>query len=602
MAGHLPRGPALDGAGTPEEGIGLSRRPLRAALLVTAVVLVLTADERYFGLVPDGRIMVRTAVSMVTLGEIGIARGQAVGVDRPAGDSVTRYGIGPSLTLTVPTFLAGFFEREIKPGTSQTLYILHQILFLLAAMAGAGALARAWGGDERTVFRAALAAVVGSPLLAYAGADFSEPLQAALVTAAFAAAASAGAPDAAPRRALLLAAAAGAAGGGALLSKSVFILVLPVVIALVAIGGPAAGRLARSGAALGGWLPFAALWLVFEIVRFGRPFASYIGERFSHPPLDGLWRLTIGPNKGLFLYYPLALLSLVGFPILFRKSRIAAISVAGFAGAVLVSSAAWWAWDGTFGWGPRLLLPLVPVLAVLAALAAGRFPPAVFRLLFGLSVAVNLTGVLQPDIDTMKYSLDPAAPGPFGSRCRALPVLQLRPRRRVGRRAARQPVLGRRDPRPLPVPGRDLAPRQPHPRGRRPLPSPDAAVAAGQAGACASRRRSRRPCPPSSSRISPVPSPGHIWECPSSAGNPTSPGGRRTSKGSSIRPSARRTCGVLTGPSTSPSASGGSCRILRRPSSSRRATGLPDAERRSRSWKFVGQIWRSFVGRRIIGG
>jgi hypothetical protein len=364
----------------------------------------MTADERYFGLVPDGRIIVRTAVSMVTLGEVGIARGQAVGLDRPEGDNVSRYGLGPSLTLAVPTLFAGFFDREFKPGSSQTLYVLHQLLLLLAVTAGAGALARAWGGDDRAVFRAALAAVLGSPLLAYAGSDFSEPLQASLVVVAFAAAASAAAPGLVPRRALVLSAAAGAAAGFAVLSKPVWILLLPAVLSVVSLGGLRDGRLARGGAAVAGWLPFAGLWFAFEVVRFGRPFASYSGERFSHPCLDGLWRLTVGPNKGLLLYYPLALLALAGLPILLRRHRIAALSVLALTSAILVSSAAWWAWDGTFGWGPRLLLPLVPVLAVLASLGADRFPSFVFRVLFGLSVAVNAIGVLQPDVDAFKFT------------------------------------------------------------------------------------------------------------------------------------------------------------------------------------------------------
>ncbi|HQR46848.1 MAG TPA: hypothetical protein PK598_12660, partial [Thermoanaerobaculia bacterium] len=107
----------------------VARRPLAAALLLTAAVLAATADERYFGLVIDGRIMVRTAVSMVTLGEIGIARGQAVGIDRPGGDSVTRYGLGPSFSLAVPVALSRPFERGIRPGASQTLFVLHQILW-----------------------------------------------------------------------------------------------------------------------------------------------------------------------------------------------------------------------------------------------------------------------------------------------------------------------------------------------------------------------------------------------------------------------------------------------------------------------------------------
>ncbi len=379
------------------------RRPLRAALLVTAFVLVLTADERYFGLVTDGRIMVRTAVSMVTLGEIGIARGQAVGIDRPGGDSVSRYGLGPSLTLALPVLFARAFERGIAPCASQTLFVLHQILCLLGAAAGAGALASAWGGGGRAVFRAALGAVLGSPLWAYAGADFSEPLLAALVAAAFAASSAAVAPGVSSRRALALSAAAGAAAGFALLSKSLFVVVLPVVLALLVAGGARTGRFGRSAAALAGWLPPAALWFAFEIVRFGRPFGGYAGERFSHPVLDGLWRLTVGPNKGLLLYFPLSLLSAVGVVALWKKSRVPAFSAAGFVGLLLVATAAWWAWDGTFGWGPRLLLPAIPLLAVLAALGAERFPPAVFRVLFGLGVAVNAIGVLQPDDDVMAY-------------------------------------------------------------------------------------------------------------------------------------------------------------------------------------------------------
>ncbi len=381
----------------------VSRRPLAAALLLTAGVLAATSDERYFGLVIDGRIMVRTAVSMVTLGEIGIARGQAVGIDRPGGDSVSRYGLGPSLTLTFPVLFARAFERGIGPSASQTLFVLHQIFCLLGAAAGAGALASVWGGGERAAFRAALAAVLGSPLWAYAGADFAEPLFAALIAAAFAAASAAARPGASSRRALGLSTAAGAAAGFALLSKSLFVVVLPLVLVLLVAGGAEAGRLRRAIAAFVGWLPLAALWLAFEIIRFGRPFGGYAGERFSHPALDGLWRLTVGPNKGLLFYFPLVVLSVAGLVALSKKNPAAAATSAVFTGVLLVATAAWWAWDGTFGWGPRLLLPAIPLLAALAALGAERFRPSVFRALFALGVAVNAVGVLQPDDDVMAY-------------------------------------------------------------------------------------------------------------------------------------------------------------------------------------------------------
>lgn len=372
--------------------------PLAAALLLAAAVLALTADERVFGLGTDGRIMVRTAVSMVTLGEIGIARGQAVDVPRSGGDAVSRYGMGASFVLALPAFVAGAFERAFGAGASQSLFVLEQILLVLLAAFAAGLLARALSGDERAAGAAALATALASPLWAYVALDFSEPLQAAVSGSAFACALLSARPGESARRAMALAALSGFLAGFGLLTKSLLVILIPLVVSLIAFSGEPSGRKGRVAAAFAGILTPAALWLVLERVRFGRPFASYAGEHFGHPVVDGLWRLTVGPNKGLLLYFPLALLSLVGAAALFRKASAAILALAAFCGFLLVSAAAWWAWDGTFGWGPRLLVPGVPLLAALAACAP--VPPLVFRALFVLGFAVNGIAVLQPEFLT----------------------------------------------------------------------------------------------------------------------------------------------------------------------------------------------------------
>jgi MFS family permease len=372
-----------------------ARRPLAFALGVAALVLAFTTDERVFGLVTDGQIMTRTAYSMAALGEIGVARGHLVDVVRQAGDAVTRYGMGPSLVRLPAAALGGPFENAFGPGASQTLFVLEQILLVLLAALSAGLLARACGADARAVRRAALAAALASPLWAYASSDWSEPLQAACVGGAFACAALAGAAGA--RRPGLLAAGAGALAGFALLSKSIFIVLPPLVFLVVVLESAKGARLSRALAFLAGAAPLGALWLGLEIVRFGAPFASYGGERFSHPPLDGLWRLTVGPNKGLFVYFPLALLGVWGFVRLARTRRVLGLALAGFSAFVLLTTAAWWSWDGTAGWGPRLLVPLVPLLAAAAALAAPALPGTAFAALFALGVAVNALGALQPD-------------------------------------------------------------------------------------------------------------------------------------------------------------------------------------------------------------
>jgi len=377
-------------------------RPLAAALLVSGAVLALTADERVFGLMTDGRMMLRTAVSMATLGEIGIARGNAVEVARPGGDAVSRYGMGPSLVLALPALLAPAFEKAFGTGASQTLFVLHQLLLVLLAALAAGLLARAWGGDERSAARAALATALASPLWGYVALDFAEPLQAACVGGAFAAAAWAGEESAEDpskeertrRRATLFAATAGLLSGFALLSKSLLTILFPAVVAVLLASGPGRARARRLASACAGFALPALLWLVFELARFGRPFASYGGEHFSHPAFDGLWRLLVGPNKGLLLYFPLVLLALWGFAGLLRTRRATVLPAIALGGALLVAASAWWAWDGTFGWGPRLLLPAVPLLAAAAAVASA--PPLVFRILFTLGVAVNGLAALQP--------------------------------------------------------------------------------------------------------------------------------------------------------------------------------------------------------------
>ncbi len=439
----------------------MTRRPLLAALVLAGAVLAGTADERVFGLMVDGRTMLRTAVSMATLGEIGIARGNPVDLPREGGDAVSRYGMGPSLVLAVPAALAPAFERAFGTGASQTLFVLHQILLVLLAAAGAFALARAWGAPPRAAAGALLATALSSPLWAYVALDFSEPLQAALVAGAFAAAAWAGrdpegdsskgkkkTETANGRRPLLLAATAGFLSGFALLSKTLLVFLLPAVLAALLGSAPGRGRVRRLVAACAGFAVPALLWLAFEIVRFGRPLASYPGEGFHHPVVDGLWRLLVGPNKGLVFYFPLVLLSLWGAFSLLRTRRTSVVPALAFSGALLLAASAWWAWDGTFGWGPRLLLPAIPLLAAAAACAPA--PRAAFGVLFALGAAVNGIAALQPStLTTWTYAAlgpRPLVPGeearyPAWARVRAADGREaLYPQYDAGSHAALSPI------------------------------------------------------------------------------------------------------------------------------------------------------------------
>jgi hypothetical protein len=357
--------------------------------------------------VSDEQQMLDTAIAIVSTGGLGISRGQTFAFPRPGGDAVSPYGMGLPLVELPFAALAGPWEARFGARTSQTLFVLLQILLVTASAAGAGLLAQALGAGAFGQGLAVFGVAVGSPLWAYTACGFTEPLQS--VCLVFAVLFATRAARAGGREALRFAAAAGFCAGWLALTKVVNLVFAPLALLPLLLGAwpPSRERFrAWAAAAAGALVPLAAM-LSFEIARFGRPFSSYArGQRFSHPLYDGAWRLLVGPNKGLVLYFPLLLLGLLGIKRLARRSegRGPAIAAAGLLAGSLALYGRWWAWDGSGGWGPRFLVPLVPLFAAAAGVAAST--PALRAagiVLVALGVGVNALGVFEMEAATFFY-------------------------------------------------------------------------------------------------------------------------------------------------------------------------------------------------------
>ena len=172
-------------------------------------------------------------------------------------------------------------------------------------------------------------------------------------------------------------------------------------------------RLRSPSALLQGLLPILVSGLVLAlynhlrwgsfITSYGGPHASELG--FTTPLSLGLRGLLLSPGKSIFVFNPLAVLGVFGLVLMFRRDRALALLIVFLVVPRLVFFAMWSSWDGGWTWGPRFLLPAVPLLTLAAVdLVRAAGSARVWRTvvtgaactLATIAVIVNFLGVRVP--------------------------------------------------------------------------------------------------------------------------------------------------------------------------------------------------------------
>lgn len=306
-----------------------------------------------------------------------------------------------------------------------TAMLFNPIVTTLTALA-LYALARTLRYSRVTAFSLGLIYGLGTLAAVYVKTLFGEPLAGLLLIVSVLALENA--PNTAdhPRRNLSLYALAGLCLGLLIGINTIYTLFTPV-IGLYALWR---GRLT-----LRQMLAFAlpviallALLALYNWARFGSPLESGYhfaeGEGFTTPLLTGLYGLFLSPYKGLVWYSPVLLLCVPGWRMFRRdQPRLAWLSLLLIALQALFF-AGWWSWHGGIVWGPRFLLPVIPLLVLLLAplvesARKHRLLAAVLIVFFALSAAVQVIGIaldpliyegylrntFWPDIDTANQVL-----------------------------------------------------------------------------------------------------------------------------------------------------------------------------------------------------
>lgn len=182
---------------------------------------------------------------------------------------------------------------------------------------------------------------------------------------------------------------AGLIAGLGLLTRAAFVIYLPALLWLIGRRSSARDRLPHLAAFGIGLFPFAAGLLWHNALRFGDPFQfGYAGESFTTAPWQGIPGLLISPGKGVFFYAPPLILSLILWPR-FRRAHPALGEFLALAWIIaLPFYGMWWAWDGGWSWGPRFLVPLIPLSGLPLIMLPGQ------RVWRGIAVALVLAGIV----------------------------------------------------------------------------------------------------------------------------------------------------------------------------------------------------------------
>jgi len=147
---------------------------------------------------------------------------------------------------------------------------------------------------------------------------------------------------------------------------------------------------------------------LYNALRFGHPMDSGYRLSFSDftTPLPGMIGLLISPARGLVFYMPQVLLTVPGYLMGQHKHRSEFLKVLVMLLTYLLFFGSWRIWHGGWSWGPRYLVPVIPLMFPLIAPVWESFPrlhpfwQGIILFLVGISILVQIIGVAGDYVGT----------------------------------------------------------------------------------------------------------------------------------------------------------------------------------------------------------
>ncbi|RMF24071.1 MAG: phospholipid carrier-dependent glycosyltransferase [Cyanobacteria bacterium J083] len=321
----------------------------------------------------DGNDMLNVAKSLVTEGDFTVPAG--AGIQGRGGEYYSiRYPLLPIIAtpfVAVGLFFADLFK--LPPHYTSAVFALLVSLILTAiTTALVMLLALRLGSSAKGAYLAAICYAFGTTALVYGREFFAEPLLALITTASF---------YFALGKSTKSQAIASILAGLAIIAKPAGIVIGPVLSAYLYLKRyslkSAIGPILGSGMGV-------LLYLGYNFMRFGNILSS--GQNTDRLQLEGFFARLVGliispgAGGGLLWYCPPVILAFWGLWRLWKIKPLETLAILGiFSGYWILHS--FWRFAG-WNWGPRFLVPVLPILMASTAL----LKPKWWKWLIGLTV------------------------------------------------------------------------------------------------------------------------------------------------------------------------------------------------------------------------
>ncbi len=378
--------------------IRLRNRTLGYLLLMCLVIYVFSAKG--YLQVSDTSFSVQTAEAIVERGQLNIPYGAGGTLTWRDGRSYSKYGIGLPLYYIPIVAVARPLSSVTKlPAEELTWFILSfaSIPFAILTLVFFAKLLRLFGIPEIHISLLLVGLGLGSLTWPYAVSDCSEAMQMGLLTLAV---------YGVVRRSYPALIAGGIAFAWLVLVKLIYVVFLPVfALYLFTRPGESRYRLKVLTVFTSPFLVACCFLAWLNVVRFGSPLESGYGSESGQFFPSQMWhtipKLLVSLDKGLFVFCPILILGLLGWKGFFERHRAEAALCGALIAENLLWSASWWSWFGGWSWGPRLLVPTIPLWllpgAFLLQKVQSRRRLYIFALLTLIAIVLQIPGVLVKD-------------------------------------------------------------------------------------------------------------------------------------------------------------------------------------------------------------